>query len=39
MEAQVRNHVQIYPPTSDGHPTSLGHKVIAEAVLAALKKP
>jgi len=39
MEAKVREHVQIYPPTSDGHPTSLGHKVIAEAVLVALKKP
>ncbi len=39
MEAAVRQHVQIYPPTSDGHPTSLGHKVIAEAVHASLKKP
>lgn len=38
MEAAVREHVQIYPPTSDGHPTSLGHKVIAEAVLASLKQ-
>jgi lysophospholipase L1-like esterase len=38
MEEQVRQHVQIYPPTSDGHPTSLGHKVIAEAVLASLRQ-
>ncbi|HEY0817431.1 MAG TPA: hypothetical protein VGD46_01550, partial [Rhizobacter sp.] len=38
MEAAVRQHVQIYPPTSDGHPTSAGHKVIAEAVLASLKQ-
>jgi lysophospholipase L1-like esterase len=39
MEAQVEKHVQIYPPTSDGHPTSLGHRVIAESVWAALKRP
>ncbi len=38
LEAEVARHIQIYPPTSDGHPTSLGHKAIAEAVLAALKK-
>ncbi|MBC7955459.1 MAG: SGNH/GDSL hydrolase family protein [Cytophagales bacterium] len=38
MEAKVEQHVQIYPPTSDGHPTALGHRAIAEAVLAALKK-
>jgi len=38
LEAQVERHVQIYPPTSDGHPTALGHKAIAESVLTALKK-
>jgi lysophospholipase L1-like esterase len=38
LEAEVARHIQIYPPTSDGHPTALGHKAIAEAVLAALKK-
>lgn len=38
LEAEVARHIQIYPPTSDGHPTALGHKVIAEAVLAALRK-
>ena len=38
LEAEVARHIQIYPPTSDGHPTSLGHKAIAESVLAALKR-
>ena len=38
LEAQVERHIQIYPPTSDGHPTALGHRAIAESVLAALKK-
>lgn len=38
LEAEVERHIQIYPPTSDGHPTALGHKAIAESVLAALKK-
>ncbi len=38
LEAQVERHIQIYPPTSDGHPTALGHRAIAESVLAALKR-
>lgn len=38
LEAEVARHIQIYPPTSDGHPTALGHKAIAESVLVALKK-
>ncbi len=38
LEAQAAKHVQIYPPTSDGHPTALGHRAIAEAVDAALKQ-
>jgi hypothetical protein len=39
LEAQVERHVPIYPPTSDGHPTPLGHRAIADAVHAALAKP
>jgi hypothetical protein len=39
LEAEVAKHVQIYPPTSDGHPTALGHRAIAETVLRALKQP
>jgi lysophospholipase L1-like esterase len=38
LEAEVARHTQIYPPTSDGHPTALGHKAIAKSVLAALKR-
>lgn len=39
LEAEVAKHVQIYPPTSDGHPTALGHKAIAEAVQRSLAAP
>ncbi|MET0334246.1 MAG: SGNH/GDSL hydrolase family protein [Rhizobacter sp.] len=39
LEAEVAKHTQIYPSTSDGHPTALGQKVIAETVLGALMKP
>lgn len=39
LEAEAARHVQIYPPTSDGHPTALGHKAIADTVLQALKLP
>ncbi|MGY4828014.1 hypothetical protein ACVNIS_05475 [Sphaerotilaceae bacterium SBD11-9] len=39
LEAQAARHVQIYPPTSDGHPTALGHRVIAEAVRVAMGQP
>jgi len=38
LEAQVERHVQIYPPTSDGHPTPLGHRVIADVAHAAASK-
>lgn len=39
LEAEVARHVQIYPPTSDGHPTALGHQAIAQAVQQALGRP
>jgi lysophospholipase L1-like esterase len=38
LEAEVERHAQIYPPTSDGHPTPLGHRVIANVVHAAADK-
>lgn len=39
LEAEAAKHVQIYPPTSDGHPTALGHRAIAQTVMQALGKP
>lgn len=36
LEAEAAKHVQIYPPTSDGHPTALGHRAIAETVKRAM---
>jgi lysophospholipase L1-like esterase len=35
LEAQAERHAPIYPPTTDGHPTPLGHRVIADVVHAA----
>ena len=38
MEAEVRRHVQIYPPSSDGHPRAAGYRAIAGAVREALQR-
>jgi hypothetical protein len=38
MEAEVRKHVQIYPPGTDGHPQAAGYRAIAGAVHAALRR-
>ena len=38
MEEQIRNHVEIYPATSDSHPQAFGYGVIARAVYDALRR-
>ena len=38
MEGQIREHVQIYPPDTDGHPQATGHAVIARAVYEAVRR-
>jgi uncharacterized protein (DUF433 family) len=37
LEAQVAQHVQIYPAEIDGHPQVTGYRVIAKEVAAALR--
>ncbi len=38
MEEKIRNHVEIYPATSDSHPQVFGYGVIARAVYDALRR-
>ena len=38
LEASIRNHLQIYPTGSDGHPQATGHSLIARAVYDAVRR-
>lgn len=38
MEKSIRQHVQIYPKGSDGHPLPAGYRVIARAVYDAVSR-
>lgn len=38
LQAAASNHIPIYTPTDDGHPTPLGYRVLAEVVAAGLEQ-
>jgi lysophospholipase L1-like esterase len=38
LEGRIREHQQVYPPGSDGHPQGVGYRAIAEAICAAIRE-
>ena len=38
LEARIREHEQVYPPSSDGHPVAAGYGVIAKAIAAMIRE-
>jgi lysophospholipase L1-like esterase len=38
LNEQVRQHAQLYPSDSDGHPQAAGYRVIARLVYEAMRR-